>query len=85
MVVEMNIQPDTTLMALIVGIVEFAKIYLPDNIEPKILPALSVTVGISLGVATNNGWLVGLVSGLMASGSYKLLTKFTDKIGGSKQ
>lgn len=85
MVVKMNIQPDTTLMALVVGIVEFAKIYLPDNIEPKILPVLSVATGLGLGIATNNGWLVGLVSGLVASGSYKLLTKFTDKIGGNKQ
>jgi hypothetical protein len=74
--------PDVTLMGLIVTLVEFVKIYLPDNIEPKAVPFISVMVGVILGQFANmGGWMVGLVSALSASGLYSVASNMVSKVG----
>ena len=80
----LQIIPDVNLGILIIAILEFAKIYIEDFIEPKVLPALAVILGGILGYFMLGGnVLAGIVTGLSASGLYKVATKLSDKIGGS--
>ena len=82
----MDLTPNLTLGAMILGITEFAKIYLPDNIESKVIPALAVVIGIALGYAQSpgiNGIISWLVTALSVTGVYKFTTKVADKVGGN--
>ena len=81
-----NLQPNVAIMVLVAGILEFAKIYLPDNLEPKLLPLISVIFGALLGFANTggiNGIIIGIISGMTASGVYKFASKIGDKVGGN--
>ena len=79
-----QIIPDVNLGILIIAILEFAKIYIEDFIEPKVLPVLAVILGGILGYFMLGGnVLVGIVTGLSAAGLYKVAVKMADKIGGS--
>jgi hypothetical protein len=78
-----NLQPDTTLMILIGAVLEFFKIYLPDNIEPKALPILAVLLGGALGFVFKQDIVCGVISGLTAAGLYKIAMKTANKIGGN--
>ena len=78
-----QIIPDVNLGILIIAILEFAKIYIEDFIEPKVLPALAVILGGVLGYLMLGNVLVGIVTGLSAAGLYKVAVKMADKIGGS--
>ena len=58
--------------AMITGLLEFAKIYLPDSIEPKILPILAVVMGGVLGYFNPAvGIIGGIVTGATITGIYK--------------
>ena len=60
------------LSAMITGILEFAKIYLPDNLEPKILPILAVIIGGVFGYLNPAiGIINGIVTGATVTGIYK--------------
>ena len=78
-----QIIPDVNLGILVIAILEFAKIYIEDSIEPKVLPALAVILGGVLGYLMLGNVLVGIVTGLSAAGLYKVAVKMADKIGGS--
>jgi len=56
----------------VVLIVELAKIYIPDNLEPKLLPVISIAVGglISVIPQLHLSIIVGLVSGFTATAGY---------------
>jgi hypothetical protein len=77
-----NVTPDATQIILISSVVEFAKIYLPDKLEPKILPIVSILTGALMGLAQGN-IANGIVNGLSASGLYKIAMKVTGKISGN--
>jgi mannose/fructose/N-acetylgalactosamine-specific phosphotransferase system component IIC len=62
--------------------IEFVKLYLPDNIEPKVLPIASIVLGAIIGFVSGD-ILTGIVSGITASGIYKFTTKVADKLGGN--
>jgi hypothetical protein len=68
-----------SMIVVIVTILEVVKIYLPDNIEGKILPAVSIALGLILGLLTVNIWQ-GIIAGIVATGGYAVIEKQIDKI-----
>lgn len=79
----MNITPDVTTVVLIGALLEFAKIYIEDKVEPKLLPIIAIVLGALLGYFNLGNIVVGITSGLTASGVYKFSTKVADKVGGN--
>jgi len=59
--------PDVGLMFLIGGAIEFAKIYLPDQIEGKVIPLIALVLGAALGYFYVDV-LVGVTSGMACAG-----------------
>lgn len=74
-------------LILAVGaVLEVVKVFLPDNIENRILPLVSISIGILisvflLGLGTN-GISVGIVSGTIASGCYAFIIQVIKRIFG---
>jgi len=61
------------LVAAIILLLEFAKIYLPDSIEPKVLPILAVVIGIGASfIFPAISILAGFASGIAAASGYKI-------------
>lgn len=68
----------------VMAILELAKIYLPDNIEPKVLPIVAIVAGILLGflsLMSIQGAVIGLLGGMSASGIYKVGSNMAKKAG----
>jgi len=65
---------DVQMVCAVILIVEFLKIYIPDNLEAKVLPPISVVVGglLSLLPQLHSSIIVGLVSGFAATSAYQL-------------
>lgn len=70
------------IMFTIVTILEVVKIYLPDNLEPKLLPVLAIVIGGIIGGLIGN-LLQGILAGICATGSYALIEKNKENIGKS--
>jgi len=69
--------------------VEVLKVYLPDNIESRIIPFISMVLGILIAVFLmglgTSGIPMGVVSGIVASGCYGFIVTMINKIfGGGK-
>jgi hypothetical protein len=80
----MDLTPNTVIIVLVTAALEALKVYLPDNIEPRILPIAAVVIGGLLGLAIGGNVIIGVVSGLAAAGLYKVAMKGLSKIGNSK-
>jgi hypothetical protein len=70
--------PDAGLMFLIGGAIEFAKIYLPDQIEGKLIPILALVIGGVLGYFFVDV-LVGITSGMCCAGVVHVAKSITKK------
>ena len=72
-------------VASVVLVVEFIKIYMPDKMEPKLLPAISIIMGglISFIPNVDISIAVGLVSGFVATSVYKAGFTGVEKIVGT--
>lgn len=66
--------PDAGIMFLVGGAIEFAKIYLPDQVEGKVIPILSILIGAALGYFYID-ILVGVTSGMCCAGVVHLAKK----------
>lgn len=60
-------EPDQGIMFLVFGAIEFAKTYLPDKIEGKVLPVLAILTGGILGYFYMD-ILTGITSGMVCTG-----------------
>jgi len=70
------------LAAAIVAIIEVAKHYIPDNIEPKVLPALSVALAVGIGLPFMHLTLiVCIATGVMATGGYAVVKNLVQNVG----
>ena len=67
-----------TFSAMLMGLVELIKIYLPDNIKGKIIPLMSLVLGGVMGYFLPT---IGLFTGLITAGTLSGLYKVgTDQI-----
>jgi hypothetical protein len=73
--------PDPTIGALIVGITEFAKIYIEDKIEHKVIPPIAILAGAILGYFYADV-VTGVLTAMVSCGLYKVAMKGAGKLGG---
>lgn len=72
------------LVLMIGATIEVIKIFLPDQYEARIIPFLSMVLGILLAIFMLklgvNGIYMGVTSGIVASGCYAFIIKMIEKI-----
>lgn len=77
------------LVLVVACIVEPIKAYLPDDIEPRVLPIVAIAIGALLGLVialvTHTSTIVhclavGVASGFVGTGGYAVVMKVLDKI-----
>ena len=87
------------IVGAIIVIVEFLKGYIQDSLEPKIIPAADVVLGIIISILFNGGILpiaihpvvsvqtiiIGLASGMSAAAGYSVGMKMIGRVGTFKE